>query len=206
MLKTPGVRIGRWRVGAEVVCGVMDGACRVPATCRKRVRRSEQSPQGMADLSTIPKDLSSPPSPPSFRLSFSRLSPLSLAVTSDRQDLPSSVWASVSLLVSVCLSLSFCASVSVCSSASLSVCLCVDITSGLQLGRAEVLRGLRNFLKMDRPEHHSIDRLKEREVDKGSGRHSTLQGRKRFVFNQTNIGTIPRATLGRLLRDGAERV
>ena len=34
-----------------------------------------------------------------------------------------------------------------------------DITSGLQLGRAEVLRGLRNFLNMDRPEHHSIDRL-----------------------------------------------
>ena len=32
-----------------------------------------------------------------------------------------------------------------------------DITSGLQLGRAEVLRGLRNFLNMDRPEHHSIE-------------------------------------------------
>ena len=33
-----------------------------------------------------------------------------------------------------------------------------DITSGLQLGRAEVLRGLRNFLDMDRPEHHSIEK------------------------------------------------
>ena len=32
-----------------------------------------------------------------------------------------------------------------------------DITSGLQLGRAEVLRGLRNFLSTDKPEHHSID-------------------------------------------------
>ena len=31
-----------------------------------------------------------------------------------------------------------------------------------QFGRAEVLRGLRNFLNMDRPEHHSIDRPKER--------------------------------------------
>ena len=39
-----------------------------------------------------------------------------------------------------------------------------DITSGLQLGGAEVLRGLRNFLNMDRPEHHSIDCLKERGV------------------------------------------
>ena len=38
-----------------------------------------------------------------------------------------------------------------------------DITSGLQLGRAEVLRGLRNFLSTDKPEHHSIDRLKEEE-------------------------------------------
>ena len=38
------------------------------------------------------------------------------------------------------------------------------ITSSLQLGRAEVLRGLRNFLNMNRPEHHSIDRLKERGV------------------------------------------
>ena len=81
-----------------------------------------------------------------------------------------------------------------------------DITSGLQLGRAEVLRGLRNFLNTDKPEHHSIDRLKERGVEKGSGRHSTLQGRERSVFNQANIGTVSRATLGRMLRDGAERV
>ena len=44
-----------------------------------------------------------------------------------------------------------------------------DITSGLKLGRAEVLRGLRNLLDTDRPEHHSIDRLKERGVEKGSG-------------------------------------
>ena len=74
-----------------------------------------------------------------------------------------------------------------------------DITSGLQLGRAEVL-------SMDKPEHHSIDRLKERGVEKGSGRHSTLKGRERSVFNQTNIGTVSRAILGRLLRDGAEHV
>ena len=81
-----------------------------------------------------------------------------------------------------------------------------DITSGLQLGRVEVLRGLRNFLHMDRPEHHSIDCLKERGVEKGSGQHSTLRGRERPVFNQANIGTVLRATLGRLLRDGADCV
>ena len=81
-----------------------------------------------------------------------------------------------------------------------------DLTSGLQLGRVEVLRGLRNFLNMDRPEYHSTDRLKERGAEKGSGRHSTLQGRERSVFNQANIDTVLGATLGRLLRGRAERV
>ena len=65
---------------------------------------------------------------------------------------------------------------------------------------AEVLRGLKNF------PHHSIGRLKERGVEKGSGQHFTLQGREQSVFSQTNIGTVSRATLGRLLRDGAECV
>ena len=46
------------------------------------------------------------------------------------------------------------------------------------------------------------DRLKERGVEKGP---FTLQGRERSVFNQTNIGTVSRATLGRLLRDGARK-
>ena len=81
-----------------------------------------------------------------------------------------------------------------------------DITSGLQLGRSEVLWGLRNFLDMDRPEHHSIDCLTERGVKKGSGQHSTLQGQEWSVFNQANISTVSRATLGRLIRDRAEHV
>ena len=51
-----------------------------------------------------------------------------------------------------------------------------DITSGLRRGRTEMPWGLRNFLNMDRPEHHCIDRLKEREVEKGSGPHFTLRG------------------------------
>ena len=41
------------------------------------------------------------------------------------------------------------------------------------------------------------DPLQERAVEKGSGRHSTLQG-------QTSIHTVSKATLGGLLRDGAE--
>ena len=46
-----------------------------------------------------------------------------------------------------------------------------DITSGLLLGRVGVLRGLWNFLNTDRPQHHSIDCLKEWVVEKGSGRY-----------------------------------
>ena len=53
-----------------------------------------------------------------------------------------------------------------------------DITSGLQLGRVEVFRGLGNFLNMDRPEHHSTDRLKERGMKKESSQHSTLRGQE----------------------------
>ena len=43
-------------------------------------------------------------------------------------------------------------------------------------------------------------------MEKGSGRHSTLQGRERSVFNQTNTGTVSVANLGKMLRDRAERV
>ena len=75
-----------------------------------------------------------------------------------------------------------------------------NITSGLQLGLTDVLRGLRNFLNTDKPEHHCIHRIQKRGVEKGSGRHSNLQDRERSVFNQTNIDTVSRAAMGRLLR------
>ena len=39
------------------------------------------------------------------------------------------------------------------------------ITYGLQFRRVDVLIGLRNFLNMDKPEHHNSDRLKERGVE-----------------------------------------
>ena len=81
-----------------------------------------------------------------------------------------------------------------------------DITSGLQLGSAEVLRDLRNFLNMDRLEHHSID--------SPGGKRSGE--RKRPTFHPPGSGTICfqpdkhwhyfETTLGRLLRDSAESV
>ena len=58
---------------------------------------------------------------------------------------------------------------------------------------------------MDRPKRLGIDRLKERGVEKGSGRQSTRRGLQPAVFNQTNIGPVSKATLGTLPREGAER-
>ena len=81
------------------------------------------------------------------------------------------------------------------------------VTTGLTLGRSEVLRQLRNILRAQSPpQHHSIDRLAERGIERGSGRWSKLRDRQKAIFNQTNIGTISKATLGKLLRDWAERV
>ena len=38
-----------------------------------------------------------------------------------------------------------------------------------------------------------------------SARRSSLKGRERAIVNQTNIGTVSRATLGEVLRDTVER-
>ena len=81
-----------------------------------------------------------------------------------------------------------------------------DITSGLQLGRVEVLRLRLEELSVRGQARASQQwSLEGRGVEKGSGRHSALRGRERSVFNQTNIGTVSRATLRRLLREQAER-
>ena len=65
------------------------------------------------------------------------------------------------------------------------------------LDGTEVLRSLRNIPNMDRPEHHITDCLKERGVGKGSRQRSTLLEGERSVLNQTGIGTVSRAALGR---------
>ena len=71
-----------------------------------------------------------------------------------------------------------------------------------------MLRGLRSFLKnclsKGRPENSSSDRVKEREVEKESGRRATLRSRERLVYNQT--GSVLTVTPRGPLRNGAERV
>ena len=44
------------------------------------------------------------------------------------------------------------------------------LTSGLLLGRAEVVRSLRHYLRAQSQGHHTIDRLEERGVERGSAR------------------------------------
>ena len=53
---------------------------------------------------------------------------------------------------------------------------------------------------------NTIAGLEERGVERGSARRSSLKGRERAVVNQTNIGTVSKATFGKLLRDVVERI
>ena len=80
------------------------------------------------------------------------------------------------------------------------------LTSGLLLGRSEMLRSLRHYLRAQSQGHHIIDRLEERGVERGSARRYSLKGRERDMVIQRNIGTVSNATLGKLLRDGVERM
>ena len=80
------------------------------------------------------------------------------------------------------------------------------LTSGLLLGRAELLRSLRHYLRAQSQGHHTIDLLEERGVERGSARRCSLKGRERAIVNQTNTGTVSKATLGKRLRDGVERI
>ena len=50
------------------------------------------------------------------------------------------------------------------------------LTSGSFLGRTEVLRSLRHYLRAQSQGHHTIDRLKETGVERGSTRRSPLKG------------------------------
>ena len=69
------------------------------------------------------------------------------------------------------------------------------LTISLLLGRSEVLRSLRHYLLAQSQGHHTIDRLEEIGVEIRGARRSSLKGRERAMVNQTNIGTVSKATL-----------
>ena len=80
------------------------------------------------------------------------------------------------------------------------------LTSGSLLGRSKVLRSLRHYLREQSQGHHTIDRLEERGEERGSARRSSLKEQERAIVNQTNIGTVSKATLGKRPRIGLEYI
>ena len=70
------------------------------------------------------------------------------------------------------------------------------LRSGLRLGRSEVLRSLRHYLRAQSQGHHTIDRLEERGVKEEALDNSVLKGREKVVTNQMNTGFFSKATLG----------
>ena len=71
------------------------------------------------------------------------------------------------------------------------------LTSGLLLGKSEVMRNLRHYLRAQSRGHHTIDRLEERGVERGSTRRCSLKVQERVTVNQTNIGTVLKAKFGK---------
>ena len=78
------------------------------------------------------------------------------------------------------------------------------LTGGLLHRRSEVLRSLRHYLRAKCQGHHTIDHLEERGDERGSARRSSLKGQERAFVNQMNIGTVSKAMLVKLLREGVE--
>ena len=76
-------------------------------------------------------------------------------------------------------------------------------TSGLRLWNwsVEELEALHADTKPRTSHHRSPE-----SVEKGSYRRSSLKGRERAIVNQRNIGTVSKAKLGKLIRDGVERI
>ena len=61
----------------------------------------------------------------------------------------------------------------------------------LRLGRSEVLRSLRHYLRAQSQVHHTIDRLEERGQERGNARRSSLKGRekaKHWKYFKSKVG------------------
>ena len=64
------------------------------------------------------------------------------------------------------------------------------IKGGLRLGRFEVLRSLRHYLRARIQGHHTIDRLEQRGVERGIAQRSSLRRTEKGpIVNQTDMGT-----------------
>ena len=80
------------------------------------------------------------------------------------------------------------------------------LAGSLLLGRSEVLKSLRHYLRVQSQGHHTIDRPEERVVERGSDRRSSWRVRYRAIDSRTNTETVSKATFWKLLRDEVERI
>ena len=65
------------------------------------------------------------------------------------------------------------------------------ITSSLRLGRSEVLRSLRRYMRaQSQGRHHTIDGLEERGVKRGSARRSSLKRRETTIANPRKVHNV----------------
>ena len=69
-----------------------------------------------------------------------------------------------------------------------------------------VLKSLRHHLRPQSQGYYTISHQEERGVRDEALDDLPLKGRERAIVNQMNIGTVSEATLGKLPRDGVERI
>ena len=69
-----------------------------------------------------------------------------------------------------------------------------------------MLRSLRHDLQAQSRGHHAIDLVEERDVEKRKLWKIFLQRTKGAIVNQTNTGTVSKATLVKRLRNGVEHI
>ena len=82
------------------------------------------------------------------------------------------------------------------------VCVCADKRYGLWYG---LRKGMVCGMGQSQEHHTNIARRREA-LKKGSARRSFLNGRERAIVNETNVGSVSKATLGELLKGGVERI
>ena len=81
------------------------------------------------------------------------------------------------------------------------------IACGLYLGRSEALMSLRHYLQVQSQGRHTIDRLEERGVERGSARRSSLKGRDEGHRQSDEHSNCFKGNVGETSeRDGVERI
>ena len=78
--------------------------------------------------------------------------------------------------------------------------------NGVCLGCSEMLRSLRHDLWAWIQGHHNHSQLDERCIERGSLWGSSFKGPGRVIINQTNIGSVSKTTLGKLLWNRVELI